>query len=148
MKLRRNWLTNFNHPEVHDLGFVVLEFREATVKLGSDVKLKTHRRRLAGLKLKSRHPHRAIHTLQAWTVRTLDLEGLRPGFAHFRVEWCDNGGEKLIRHGGPLRAIHLFLEHRLRRAFLDPDERIILRGKPTHVGRLRFALDAPDQTGV
>src|SRR5437763_14409113 len=126
----------------------MLEFREPVVQLRPEVKLKAHRGRLAGLELKPRHTHRALDSQQAWPVPPLDVEGLRPDFAHFRVEWCDNAREKLVRHGGPLRANYFFLEDGLGRSFLDADDRIILRGEPAHIGRLWFALDAPNETGV
>src|SRR5205823_4055917 len=69
-------------------------------------------------------------------------------FDYLRVQRCDNGGEKLVRHRGPLRAVYLVLEHRLRSALLDSHQRIILRSKPAHVSRFCCAVQAPDQAGV
>src|SRR6266436_4653696 len=44
------------HPEVHDLGFIVRELRETMIKFRTSVDFETRVVCLAGLQLKSRHP--------------------------------------------------------------------------------------------
>src|SRR5205085_6644160 len=134
--------------EVHDRGFVVLKFRETRVEFWTRVDLEAEGAALPGLQDKPGHSHRALQALQVWAVRPLEIEGPSPSFDYLRVQRCDNGGEKLVRHRGPLRAVYLVLEHRLRSALLDSHQRIILRSKPAHVSRFRCAVQAPDQAGV
>ena len=99
---------DFPHPEIHDLGFVVLQLREAMVKFRTDVNLESRRRRLAGLQLKTGHPHRAFDRKNARRGRgggRLDFKSPRPNFRRLRVERGNEGDKKLIAYTRPIRAV-------------------------------------------
>src|SRR5439155_724285 len=65
---------DLEHPEVHDLSFVVRELSKAVVKFWASVDLETRVVCLSGLQLKSRHSKCPLDTEQLLVRRALDIE--------------------------------------------------------------------------
>ena len=65
---------DLEHPEVHDLGLIVRKLCEPVIKLRAGVNFETRAGCLSGLQLKSRHPKRALNSLQLLVRRAFDIE--------------------------------------------------------------------------
>ena len=66
------------HPEVHDLGFIVRKLRKPMIKFRTSVDFKTRAVCFAGLQLKSRHPKCALDGQQLLVRRVFDIETPAP----------------------------------------------------------------------
>ena len=107
-EIEQDLADDFEHSEIHDFGFVVIQLRQAMVKFWTGVNLKSHRCSLVRLQLKPGHPHRAFDRKNArrrWRGNGLDFQSLRPNLSRFGVERRNEGGKKLIANARPLRAI-------------------------------------------
>ena len=77
---------NFEHPEVHHLGFIVRELRETMIKFRASVDFETRVVCLAGLQLKSRHPERTLNGEQFLVRRIIDVKASTPYAGGLRSE--------------------------------------------------------------
>src|SRR6266404_9171793 len=137
----------FEHPEVHDLGFIMRKLRETMVKLRAGVDFETRAVSLAGLQLKARHVERSLNAEQFLVGRTLDIETPAPdriGLGGKRRKQCR---KKLVAHRNPFRARDVFLIKGSRGA-LAHTEKSATATKPANIDALRLSSDAPHQSCV
>src|SRR5207248_862643 len=73
---------DLEHPEVHDLSFIVWELREAMIKLRACVDFELRLVRFPGLQLKSWHSERSLNAEQLLVRRALDIETPAPNRIH------------------------------------------------------------------
>src|ERR1700730_1016780 len=138
---------DFEHPEVHDLSFVVRELRKAVVKFWASVDLETRVICLPGLQLKSRHSERALDAEQLLVRGSFDVEMPAPYARCFGSERRHQRREELVAHRNPFRAGDALLVMRSGSA-LTHTEKTATASEPTDVNSLRSSVNAPDQTRV
>src|SRR5439155_4619598 len=137
----------FEHPEVHYLGFVVRKLREAMVKFRAGVDFESRAVGLPGLHLKTRHTERPLDTEQFLIGRALDIKAPAPNGIGLCRKGRDQRCEKLVAHRNPFRARDVFLIKRSRGSLAHP-KKAAAAAKPTDIDAFRLSSDAPDQPRV
>src|SRR5437899_7888931 len=142
---------HLEHPEVHDLGFIVRKLRQTMIKLRASIDFETRAVGLAGLQMKSRHPERTLNPEQFLVRRAFDLETPAPNAICLIRERRHQDGEELIAYCHPFRISDSLLVIGSGCA-LAQTEKTTTATKPSHVDSFRpsenrnVSSDAPDQT--
>src|SRR6266403_5304481 len=137
----------FEHPEVHDLGFIMRKLRETMVKLRAGVDFETRAITLPGLQRKARHTERSFDSEHFLVRRAINIETPAPNLIGLTTKRRHQYREKLIAHRNPFRVRNIFLVKRPRGALAHP-EKSTASAKPADVDAFGLSIDAPDEPRV
>src|SRR4030095_4056489 len=142
-EVQQELANELKHPEIHDLGFVVRELREAMVKFRSGVDFETRAVSLPWLQLKARHTERSLDAERFLLGRALDIESPAPNAIGLCREGRQQRREKLIAHRNPLRPCDVFLIKRSRGS-LPETEKPAATPEPAYIDSFCLSGNAPD----
>src|SRR5207247_9702953 len=77
-EVKKKLAHQFEHSEVHDLGFIVRKLRETMVKFRAGIDFEARAVSLPGLQLKAGHTERSLNAEQFLVGRALDIETPAP----------------------------------------------------------------------
>ncbi len=146
-EVKKKLAHQFEHPEVHDLGFIVRKLRETMVKFRPGIDFKARAVSLPGLQLKAGHTERSLNAEQFLVERALDIETPAPNGIDLGRKRSQQCRIELVTHRSPFRPGDIFLIKRLRSA-LAHAEKSSAAAKPANIDPFRFSIDAPDQSCV
>src|SRR4029077_3165152 len=138
---------DFEHPEIHDLGFVVRKLRQTMIDFWPGINFETCAVGLAWLQLKTRHSQRALDPKQLLIRRARNIKTPAPNLIGLGRERRHQRCEKLIAYRDPLCTRDILLIKRTRRA-LAQAEKAAPAAEPTNIDAFRPSIDAPHQTRI
>src|SRR5262249_34099984 len=144
-KIEQELADDFEHPKIHDFGFVAIEPREAVVNLWPDPHFKSGAVSLARRQLETRHPERAGKSVSFLFGR--NIKSSTPHAVAFRRQRRDQRCEKLITDRAPVGIGEILLIKRLPRPRAD-SKQTPATTKPIHIDSFRLAVGTPYETRV
>src|SRR4029450_1411212 len=133
---------DLEHPEIHDLRFVVRKLREAVVQFRAGVDLETRAVRFPWLQLKARHTARSLNAERFLVGRALDIESPAPNDIGLPGKGRQQRRKKLIAHCNPFRARDVFLIKGSRGA-LPKAKKTAAAPEPAYIDAFCFSGEAP-----
>src|ERR1700738_1088181 len=138
--VEQNLANNLKDPEIHDLGLVMLEEREAMINLRTGINLESRAVSLAGPDLETRHVQCTLASI--FFFCRLHICAMSPHAVGFGTQRRNEGRNKLVCDRDPFSAVEVLLI-KLLRCVRPHSEKTATPTKPTDIDSRRPAVDAP-----